>query len=1220
MKEYRAFLICLSAYYLVDSLWGVLAGMGATTILYFDTVFYYLLVAVSVFLWSRYAVAYLGIHDWRAKLLRISGRILFAFHVVALGLNFFNGSFFSFTEQGAYVAGPLRHVALCLLASFNLLSAAFALAQVLHTQVSSTRHRRHLTILIFCLTMTLASILQVLWPLLPLYAIGCLFGCCILHAFVIEDEREALRNEMLMHEREASEHVRAERTLFDDMIAHVVSRTSNAESMNFIIAGIGAHVGADRCYVYYYQKPGESPIADNVYEWCSQGIEPVIDSQQSCDMSVLPDFHETIVDNRIYSFTDITTIHPGSRDWLEPQGIQSLIAAPFHRWDGQVLGFVGFDFVNHAVPEFGDHVRRNIQAAVNLIEACVRLNHEREQSAAAAQALKDMDVGIWSIEQEGNLPPRMYGNAVMDLLLGCSGAALTREAYYQNWRDHVHPDYQGKVQKFIDDIASGQAAEVQYPFNHPTLGEIWVRSGGRRDAECTTGLRIVGRHQNVTELIQTRQQSLDVMTALGREYHTLWLVEKETRRMRLVRTTGKSTIKSAVAMARAVRDYDATHAKYLEANVDPRDRERVRHEASCAVVLEKIAHFPLYTVNYRRIDDAGVCSHHQMAFADAGNWFILGFRDIEDMVRKELEAQERAEKLNTAQKLAEVEQDRADKERCINESLGVLLATSNLSEALLKIMSMWCEALDAQWCFVGRWEGDSYHIIQSYAVPGETPLCKPGGVTAHLQSLLERMAGIGESIHDYLPMPDFRRHAYFNDFVRVSLRPDAMREASSCYRHVVRLEGKAWGTLVLLFRDRHDLSVNEELFFKAAVHGIELALVRQKHMQEIEAERDRAVEAEKSKRLFFSSVSHDIRTPLNAIVGFSELLEQGGETPEERIRYISTIRSSGKVLARLIDDILDLAKLEDGNMEIISEPTDVSAVAREVVEAFGVSRARKSIFLGMEADEMPQVDIDAQRVRQILYNLLSNAFKFTDKGQIVLKSRWVDGTLRLSVSDTGRGISETDIERILQPFVQVKDRNHRDGTGLGLPICRKLAELMGGTLTIESKLGEGSTFTVSFPHLHVVPQSAVKAAAPVAAHAAPVVAAVPPSGAKSVSEIRVLAVDDSTVNLLILRNMLKRCGVTDIVTAENGHQALDMLKQDKPFDIVFSDLWMPEMDGEGLIKEIRADKTLADLPVYLVTADVEITPNYQELGFSGILLKPITLVGIKNLLQSSFVA
>ena len=384
-------------------------------------------------------------------------------------------------------------------------------------------------------------------------------------------------------------------------------------------------------------------------------------------------------------------------------------------------------------------------------------------------------------------------------------------------------------------------------------------------------------------------------------------------------------------------------------------------------------------------------------------------------------------------------------------------------------------------------------------------------------------------------------------------------------------------------------------------------LLARDYQMRLEAERA----TNHAKSLFFSSVSHDIRTPLNAILGFSELLEQGVGDADERNRYISSIRSSGKVLARLVDDVLDLSKLESGKLEILEEPSDVPAIVREVISACEVARSRKSLLLKVELDDMPWVSVDPQRIRQILFNLLSNAYKYTDRGTVTVTVRWSDGTLALSVADTGVGISKENLPRILEPFVQVVDRNNRNGTGLGLPICNRLAQLMGGELKVESTLGAGSTFTVTLRNVKTVEPPAKPAR-----RAAQTAAPSPEAGNIPAESCRVLVVDDSSVNRMVLKSMLAKCGVREITMAENGSRALEILRGGAQFDLVLTDLWMPQLDGFGLKEAVRADEKLAHLPLYLITADVEVRNQAEAEGFADILFKPISLDKLKPLLAS----
>lgn len=1007
----------------------------------------------------------------------------------------------------------------------------------------------------------------------------------------------------------------------------------------------------------------------------------------------------------------------------------------------------------------------------------------------------DMSIGVWTVEKVDGKPPQMWGDPVMDEMVGVAGQNLSPEKYFETWFSGIHPDDREMVVKAVAEMDAGLRREVQYRVNHPTRGEIWIRCGCQRDESFVGGVRQVGRHQDVTKLVREEQQSISIMSALGREYRTLWLVDKLSRSMRLIRSSDESTVTDNVAKALRIGNYDEMHAWHVEKCVLAEDRARVAHAAACETVLAEIAKMPLYTVNYRRCDNGREIAHHQMAYADAGDHFVLAFRDIQAMVSQELEEQRKLEELKMARQLAELEQDRADKyqrineslevlvketdfpralerimkmwsealgaqwchlgkfegdycsivhyyaadgfkpilakgclyprlrkafdekyigseaddyqafpdckdspytlglvdlspnpdsaraisssyshiirlngvvwgqlglkfrekheltmneerffkataksielallrqdyqetlerehaeaiaveedriekERRVNETLEVLVAATDIPLALRQIMSMWCEALGAQWCFLGHYTGDDYEIVQSHAAPNEYQVVEPGCVIKGLGAYESR--NLATARDDFMAMPDCHGSPVADAFAAASSHPEAARAVHSCYSHDIRYDNAIWGTLVLLFRDRHVMTANEERFFRASAKGVQLALIRQAYRKGLEQERDRALAAEKSKSLFFSSVSHDIRTPLNAIIGFSELLEQGVVDRAEHDRYVSTIRSSGKMLARLVNDVLDLSKLESGRLELINEPTNVAAVAREIAESFGVTHSQKSVIFQTDIAEMPRVDVDPQRIRQFLYNLLSNAFKYTDRGTITLRTEWNDGTLKMSVADTGKGISAENRNRILQPFVQLADRNHRDGTGLGLSICQRLAKLMGGYLTVESEVGKGSVFTVTL--------EGVKVSEHRKGQTQNIVAPSPVAPVPAASKIsRLLIVDDSKVNLAVLKAMLMKNGISEVKTAENGCKALEVLAGDSKFDAILTDFWMPEMDGLGLVQAIRADANLAHIPVYLITADVEAVRSPDSVGFTGVLLKPITGDVIRKLLGS----
>ena len=376
-----------------------------------------------------------------------------------------------------------------------------------------------------------------------------------------------------------------------------------------------------------------------------------------------------------------------------------------------------------------------------------------------------------------------------------------------------------------------------------------------------------------------------------------------------------------------------------------------------------------------------------------------------------------------------------------------------------------------------------------------------------------------------------------------------------------------------------------------------------------------AIASAKAKSYFFSTVSHDIRTPLNAIIGFSQMLKMGFKTEEERNQALDAILTSGKTLLQLINDILDLSKLESGKMTIEPAPTSCQKLLKEVTDSFRISGQNTNVEIRCKADGIPQLLLDPQRLRQIVFNLVGNAYKFTKEGFIEVRAQFdrepgkQRGTFRLDVEDTGCGISEEDMERIASPYVQVGSAKSRNGgTGLGLAICRQLVDAMGGELELASEVGVGTVFSMILPN---VPVCTVSDQARLSATQR-IAVSLPPLPPKD-KDLRILIVDDSKMNLAVLRAMLTRLGIADIVSAMDGEEALAILRDpnNPPFDIVLTDMWMPKIDGEALVRAIRSDPKLAHLLVYAITADVEVQNSHKAKGFTGILLKPVTINSLR---------
>ena len=219
--------------------------------------------------------------------------------------------------------------------------------------------------------------------------------------------------------------------------------------------------------------------------------------------------------------------------------------------------------------------------------------------------------------------------------------------------------------------------------------------------------------------------------------------------------------------------------------------------------------------------------------------------------------------------------------------------------------------------------------------------------------------------------------------------------------------------------------------------------------------------------MFFSIVSHDIRTPLNAILGYSELLQDGIPDQAKRNEALKSIRDSGTMLLQLVNDVLDLSRMESGKITLSPRPVRLEQLVDAVFSSFRMSASAKGIELVNHTIGLPVIMVDEHRFKQILFNLVGNAVKFTDHGSVIVAAACNEANLELAVSDSGCGIPPDMLTRVLEPFVQVQDPSHAadraNGTGLGLSICRSLTEAMGGRLSVKSELGKGSTFSVCIP-------------------------------------------------------------------------------------------------------------------------------------------------------------
>lgn len=373
----------------------------------------------------------------------------------------------------------------------------------------------------------------------------------------------------------------------------------------------------------------------------------------------------------------------------------------------------------------------------------------------------------------------------------------------------------------------------------------------------------------------------------------------------------------------------------------------------------------------------------------------------------------------------------------------------------------------------------------------------------------------------------------------------------------------------------------------------------------------KAREAAQARSAFLATMSHEIRTPLNAVIGFSELLQNEEIAPKQRAQFSSSINMAGKALLRIINDILDLSKIESAKLELHLVPTRLDSLLSEIREIFSLNASQKKIEFKVELPPAPPtLMLDDIRLRQILFNIVGNAVKFTNTGFVKVACQIFPAcagtcSVRIAVSDSGMGISEEFQQHIFEPFSQQFTRGTRayQGTGLGMSIAKRLIEQMGGQLSLKSKFGEGSTFTVSIPSVRIVrgresdrgrDEDLLKTWTP---------------GRKC----SVLIVDDVPMNCIVLESLLRKLGVS-ARCAHSADEAIECLRHQQD-DLILTDLWMPVRSGEDLARELRAWDKTKDTPIWAVTADTESGEKFETSLFNGIILKPVTLAALATSLR-----
>ena len=785
--------------------------------------------------------------------------------------------------------------------------------------------------------------------------------------------------------------------------------------------------------------------------------------------------------------------------------------------------------------------------------------------ALSSDILSKANIGLWAFELDEGCEPRMYVDDTMLRLIGLDHQISPEETYHA-WYDHIDPEHYDEVAASVEKMTAGIHAEVQYPWHHPN-GEVWiVRCGGVRNYAYTKGIRIEGTHQNVTDMAHFQKAKLGTI-ALDKDILTkahigLWAFELDEGSA--PRMYADDAMLELIGLDHQIAPEETYHAWYD--HIDP------AHYGEVTEAVDKMT--------------AGIHAEVQYPWhhPDGTVWTVRcgGVRNFAYTKGIRIEGTHQ-----NVTDMAHLEKETIKKLGKVIEALGEDFSyISHIDPGTIE-ETIYREDQEITGLMPGWDQADSYEkrigvIGNEFVHPDDRNkfLMKSG-----LPPIAEKLQLAPVYSFNFRTLNNGKTEYYQAKYVLVDIGGE--KSVVMGYRSI-------------------DAETRQQLQYQA----------------ELNEAREKAEAASKAKSRFLFNMSHDIRTPMNAILGFSDrLIRHIGDTDLVK-DSAEKIRSSGEYLLSLINDVLDMARIESDKVTLEEDLYDIRERAYKLCDVFDVSMRQKNLTFRVDFDDMRDTLVwyDSLKLRQIMLNLISNAIKYTPNGGTITHTirqtasdRPGYGRYEISVSDNGIGMTKDFVEHIFEQFARSDDSITKEtqGTGLGMSIVGKLVDLMGGDIKITSEPGKGTDIVVTLD-LMIAEKDAVSRVENGS------------SGYDSDSDVlkglRILLVDDNELNREIAQDILEDEGCIIAGIAENGVVALGKMQEAMPgdYDLILMDVQMPVMDGYEATRRIRAlaSRELAGIPIIAMTANAfeEDRKDAFKAGMNAHVAKPVDINRLKETL------